>query len=212
MNFLESVIASILAGIILVFLGGIISQRLRWVLTATLGRILDIDTEYVFKNPREAVDDIMKEIERAKFIKLFTGRGNELQRETYKIALTNSDKRNRKFEILLPISHPQQGEIDWTAQRESELSQFDSAFGNGLLRDQIDTTIKFLNNFIANGTVEIKYYNYPHIGKIVLTDKVVFFTPYREDSHGRDCNVIKYRSGGIMYDYFMRFFNQLWNC
>jgi hypothetical protein len=210
MNIIESFISSLLAGIVIILFGGIFSRKLKWILTATMGRILGIDTEFVFKNPRDAEADLMKEITHAKFIKLFTGRGNELQRETFKIALTNSDRKNRKIKILLPLSHLRPDEKDWTKQREMELSQFDHAFGNGVLKDQIDTTIKFLNNLAVKGVVEIKYYNHPHMGRILLTDKTVYFTPYRDDAHGRDCNVIKYRRGGIMYDYFLRYFNLLW--
>jgi hypothetical protein len=92
-----------------------------------------------------------------------------------------------------------------------ELAAFDPAFGKGILRDQIETTTKFLSSYIVSGDVELKFFNYPHIGRILITDRVLYFTPYRQDAHGRDSHVIKYRRGGEMYDFFLRLFNQLWN-
>jgi hypothetical protein len=100
--------------------------------------------------------------------------------------------------------------MDWTADREAEIARFDPAFGGGVLAGQIDSTIAFLARPIEQSLVSMRLFNYPHIGRILITDRVAYFTPYRADAHSRNCRVIKYRRGGEMYDYLSRLFDQLW--
>lgn len=200
-----TIIGEILAAPLLIVLGGLLSRKVRWVLTATLGRILNVDVEYVFRNKREADEDIREEIDRAGFVYLLTGRGNELQRETFAKALAAKDE----FKILLPATTEPEGLTDWTAQREAEIAAIDPAFGRGILRNQIETTASYLQPYILRGAVELKRYNYPHIGRILITDRAAYFTPYRKAAHGRDSNIIKYRRGE-MYDSLFRLFDQLW--
>jgi hypothetical protein len=210
--FFEGVLASFVAGILLVILGGFISRKMRWILTATLGRLLDIDIEYVFRKIPEFEEDLKRELGRAKFIYLFTGRGNDLQQETY-TGVFNRRQRDKisQFRILLPDPKLKPGATDWLAQRNDELAAIDPPFGKGALRDQIEALVKFLDTYVSSGVVELKFYNYPHIGRILVTDRVAYFVPYRKDAHGRDSIKIKYRAGGDMYEWFLRFFNQLWD-
>ena len=101
-------------------------------------------------------------------------------------------------------------EYDWTAQRDLELAEFDKSFGNNLLHTQVETNVNFLAPYVANDSVELRRFNAPHIGRIILTDRCVYYTPYRFNSHGRESRVYKYRRGGDTYDNFMRLFQQLW--
>src|SRR6185503_5412351 len=136
-----TVIAELIAIALLTFLGGLLSKKARWALTVVFGRLLDIDVEHVFRSKSEANADIQDELRRASFVYLLTGRGNELQRETFAGALNgNPNGRKPKFRILLPVAQPKKGEIDWTGQREIEISAVDPAFGHGILREQIETT------------------------------------------------------------------------
>lgn len=79
-----------------------------------------------------------------------------------------------------------------------------------MLAAQISSTIEFLSRPVEQGLVQLRLFNYPHAGRIVLTDRVAYFTPYRRDAHSRDCRVIKYRRGGEMYDHLSRLFGMLW--
>jgi hypothetical protein len=210
-SFIKSIITELVAASLLIILGGILSKKARWLLTVILGRLLDIDVEYVFRNKREADDDIRKEIDRSSFVYLLTGRGSDLQRDTYTAALGAGNKGRRpKFRILLPVTKPVPSEPDWTWQREQEVAMIDPGYGKGILRDQIETTARFLSNYTSTGNVELRRFNYPHIGRILITDRAAYFTPYRQDMHGRDSNVIKYRRGGEMFEFYLRLFNQLW--
>jgi len=99
---------------------------------------------------------------------------------------------------------------DWAQRREEELAVFDHAFGRqGLLKEQVETVARFLDEYVKSSKAELRRYNYPHLGRILITDRCVFFTPYRTDSHGRDCSTYKFRRGEL-YDSFARLFEQLW--
>ncbi len=209
--FIETILAELVAGVLLILMTGLLSKRARWVLTGVLGRLLDIDVDYVFRRKEDADSDIREEISRASFLYLLTGRGSELQRETFADALSASSKKvNFKFRVLLPETNPTKGQPNWTEEREAEVAAFDPAFGKGILRDQIDTNAKFLSRYITAGGFELRRFNYPHIGRILITDRAAYFTPYRQYAHGRNSPVIKYRRGGEMYDFFLRLFDQLW--
>src|SRR5690349_8458257 len=89
--FIETILAELVAGVLLILLTGLLSKKARWVLTGVFGRMLDIDIDYVFRRKEEADSDIRDEISRSSFLYLLTGRGSELQRETFADALTASD-------------------------------------------------------------------------------------------------------------------------
>jgi len=212
MPFIQSVLASLVAGALVILLTGLFSRRARWVLTAILGRILGVDIEYVYRNSRAAADDVKHNLERASWVDLMTGRGNELQRETFApILAERRGPGTRPFRILLPETQPTGAGYDWTAQRESELAKFDRSFGQGVLRTQVNTTVEFLLPHLSEGEIELRLFSYPHLGRILITNRAAFFTPYSAQTHGRDCRVYKYRVGGDMYEFLRRLFEQLWN-
>jgi hypothetical protein len=211
LNFALNVAASIVAGVLLLVFTGWLSDRARWVLTATLGRLLNIDVEYVFRNSQHADEDIKRELQRASSISLLSGRGNELQRGTFAVVLQPSvGQTERKLRILLPAVRVQAGEKEWTVEREREIASFDHAFGSGVLRQQIETTTKFLEQHVKAKHLELRFFNAPHLGRVLLTEHYAFLTLYRKNAHGRDCRVTKYRRGGDMYDALERLFEQLW--
>jgi hypothetical protein len=210
MTFVVNVIASMVAGLLVILIAGVFSRTARDVLVTVFGRLLHIDVDTVFRNPREAAPDIRQELDRSAEVELLTGRGAELQRETFSSLFeAGSGGRRRRIRILLPQTTAPKT-IDWTADREAEVAAFDGAFGSGLLREQIKTTERFLRRYVETGSIELRSFNYPHIGRILLTERSVYFTPYRSDAHGRDSRVIKYRRGGDMYDHFRRLFDKLW--
>src|SRR2546423_1093248 len=106
--FLITILAELVAIVILTIVGGFFSNKFRWILTAVFGRLLNIDVEHVFRNKREAREDISDELNHASFIDLLTGRGNELQRDTFAGILNRSSKRI-KVRILLPELQTRQG-------------------------------------------------------------------------------------------------------
>jgi hypothetical protein len=211
MSFFLNVVSSVLASIIVILAAGLLSRTARSMLVGALGRLVDIDVETVFRNPREAAPDLRRELERAGRVDLLTGRGSELERETFAGLLgAGAGIRRRPFRLLLPDPRPVGEATDWTADRDKEVARFDPAFGGGVLAAQISSTIEFLSRPVEQGLVQLRLFDDPHVGRIVLTDRVAYFTPYRRDAHSRDCRVIKYRRGGEMYDHLSRLFGMLW--
>lgn len=211
MDFILNITASLIAGALLLLVVSLVSQWARWMLTAVLGRILDVDVEYVFANKTAAMADLQRDVKRASELHVFASRGNELQREPFTTIFHERPKdRKVKVRILLPKTKLSKREYDWTAQRERELTEFDPSFGAGLLHTQVETNVNFLAPYVTSNTVELRRFNSPHIGRVILTDRCVYYTPYRSDSHGRDSRVYKYRRGGDTYANFMRLFEQLW--
>jgi hypothetical protein len=202
-------VASLLAGLLMLGVAGLFSKTARWVLTGILGRLLDVDVDMVFANPRQAADDLKKEISKSSIVWLFTGRGSELQRETFEQLLAPSS-RSTEVKILLPLTGIESSQIDWVARRERENSRFDVAFGNGLLRLQIESTVKFLEGFRATKGLEVRLYNLPLIGRILITDSFAYLTPYRSLEHSRNSRVLKFRRNGDMYQFLARIFNEAW--
>jgi hypothetical protein len=211
-NFLLSILASFIAGIILIWAAALVSQQARWVLTGLLSRLLNVDIDYVFNNKYEAQSDIEKELSRTHDVLILTSRGNELQRRTFATLFhQRPESRQVSIRILLPKTEIAPSDYDWVRQREGELAQFDPAFGKGLLKDQIEGTARFLQQHLSNGTVELRRFNHPHIGRVLITDRFLYYTPYRSDAHGSETEIFKFRRGGGMYDNFRRLFEQLWD-
>jgi hypothetical protein len=209
-EFIIGVLASLVAGLLLLGGTALASQRARWLLTGLLGRLLDIDVEAVFADKQASETDLHAELERANNVSILTGRGNELQRNAFDpLFMRRPSNSSVKVRLLLPDTERRPGHVDWIWQRETELSGFDPAFGKGLLRKQIDGNVAFLQPYIKAGQLELRRFNSPHIGRIVLTDRFAYFTPYQSSSHGRHNPVYKYRRGSV-YDNLERLFRQLW--
>jgi hypothetical protein len=210
-SFLINVLASVVGGIFLLWAATVLSRKARWVLTGLLGRLLNIDIDYVFDNKDDAKADIGIEIKRARNVAIFASRGNELQRGAFaSLFHEKPQKRQVRVRILLPQTALGDGEYDWVWQREAELSVFDKAYGKGFLRQQIEASVSFIQQYLDN-SVELRRFNSPHIGRIIITERFAYYTPYRSDAHGRDSKVYKFRRGGEMHENLLRLFEQLWN-
>lgn len=209
--FALNVLASVVAAVVMVLLTALISTRARWILTGLLGRLLDVDIDAVFPDKHEASTDVRRELARAHDVAIVTGRGNELQRDTFDpIFMHRPAAKPLRVRVLLPRTDTGM-DYDWTQQRHDELCQFDQAFRRpGLLKEQIETTARFLEQYVSAGAAELRRFNAPHMGRLIITERCVYFTPYRSNSHGRDSVVLKFRRGE-MYDNFLRLFEQLWN-
>lgn len=210
-SFLINILASVIGGVFLLLAASLVSHKARWILTGLIERLLNIDIDYVFDNKDDSTKDIVAEIKRARDISILTSRGNELQRGTFaSLFHEKPQQRQIRLRILLPQTALDEGEHNWIQQREAELAVFDKAYGKGLLRQQIEANILFIKQY-TDDSVELRLYNSPHIGRIIITDRFTYYTPYRHDAHPRDSKVYKFRRGGEMHDNLLRLFNQLWN-
>ncbi|WP_393098968.1 hypothetical protein [Streptomyces sp. LN325] len=210
-DFLVGVLSSIAAtwlGLIAAFLW---SGRFRWMLVVMLSRLSSGDFGQSWTDKKAAEADISRELRRARNVALLTGRGNELQRATFDQFLhrRTTAGSSSHMRVLLPCtgSGPT---ARWTLDREAELASFDRSFGSGQLTRQIETNISHLETHQRDGLVEIRRYDFPHLGRVLLTDRVAYFTPYSSDSHGRDSKVLKYPAASPMYGTFVRLFEKVW--
>lgn len=211
-QFLLSILASVLGGFLLLVTAGLLSRRVKWLLTKILGHLLDVDIDYVYPSRTAANDDIISELKRAKRVDIFTSRGNELMLETFASVLGKKPERRRlELRILLPNANAKPGATNWVEKREKELASFDPAFGGGLLQRQIEAVVQFLGKYIEGEHLQLRRYRYPQFGRLIITDRVVFLNPYRRDAYGRDTKTIKFRRGGAMYDMLSRLFEDLWS-
>ncbi|MCK5051939.1 MAG: hypothetical protein KAS53_09470 [Candidatus Cloacimonetes bacterium] len=210
-NFLLSVSASLFAGILLIIIVSKTSDKAKWVLIGILGRLTNSDLDFVYENKKASISEIEKEIKRANEIFIYASRGNELHRETFESIFMNKPKgRKVIIKILLPDSLKKADSNDWISQRENELKKFDKSHGNGLFRSQITSNIEFLKCYVESNELELRLYDYPHTGRILITDKFLYFTPYSKETHGRNNSVYKFKRGGEMYSNMKRYFFQIW--
>lgn len=210
-SFIVNVLASIVAALVLIIAAGFVSTRVRGLFTALTTSWLGLDVEYVFQNEDEARKNLHEELLRARDILILVSRGNELQRPTFSpIFLAPAGRRRPSVRILLPATILPEGTYDWVAQREQEAATFDPAYGNGLLKQLVDANIQFLRQHTKAGSIELRRFNSPHTGRLVVTERYAYYTPYRADAHGRESQVYKFRRGGEMYDNLRRWFEQLW--
>ena len=211
-DFLLGMFASIAGGIVLL-LAAMLSRRWRKILIDISGKLSGADIEYVFRNKADAQTDMEESIRDAKDVAILASRGNELQRDAFSsIFLHRQERRQVRVRILLPDTSLREGEYDWTGQREKELASFDAAFGGGLLHQQVDTIAAFLSPHVEARKVDLRRFNAPHVGRVVLVDGTAYYTPYRADAHGRDSRVYKFARGGEMSRNLGRLFEQLWGC
>lgn len=211
-NFVLSIIASVVATLLLLITATWRSKNVRRVLTSIAATFLRVEIKYAFKSTKDAESEVKAALDRARYVRVFSSRGNEFQRTMYQSILQGAQRKKTIVQVLLPDPTQKPQGTDWIDQREQEIATFDKAYGKGTLRRQIENNLQFLQAHIEAGRFEVRTYNYPHIGRIILTDDVLFLQPYKDYLHGRDCPVIEYGHGDV-YEMFSRFFDMLWeNC
>ena len=214
MTFLLGILSSLVAGVLFVLASAFFSQRTRGILVSLLARLLKLDSEAVFLNKQDASKDIDKELLRASDIKILTGRGNELQRGILAQFLGGPrPTRLRILRIALPLVDFQASKEnpDWLSLRETELAAFDHVYNSDLLRNQVRANIRYLEAPVREGRAEVRLFNSPHLGRIIVTDAVAYLNRYAATAHGRDCEIVKFRKGGPMYEYCERAFDLIWS-
>jgi len=82
-NFLYNVLASIIGGITVLVVAGIVSDKAKWVLTGLLSRIVDADLEYVYKSKKDCEIDLYNDLKETRNLFMIVPRGNELQRDAF---------------------------------------------------------------------------------------------------------------------------------
>jgi hypothetical protein len=208
-GFLLNVAASLVAAILFVVLASWRSRLVRRVLTAFASAALGVDIRLVYRNGDDAARDIMEHLGRSENVRILTGRGNEFQRHLYADLLNRTRAGVVTTKVLIPQTNAEfVCRTDWVTQRENELQPIDAAFGDDALRRQIEQNVIFLQPYLG-ACLQLRRYDYPHFGRVIITDESLFLTPYSAYRHGRDCGVHHFGRGDI-YNLFSRLFDLLW--
>ncbi|GCE01850.1 hypothetical protein EHYA_09624 [Embleya hyalina] len=208
-EFLMGVLSSLAATGLTVTLAVLWSGRFRWLLIRAVSRLTRGDFGQTWPTKVEADEDFRRELARARRVDLLTGRGNELQRDTFAPLLAAAGTTGRQVRLLLPCTGTGQ-DARWTTDREAELATFDRSHGSGLLHTQIETNVAFVAPYTSAGTIELRRFDAPHIGRVCLTERAAYFTPYSAHEHGRHCAVVKYPVSSPMYRTLERIFAKTW--
>ena len=114
-----------------------------------------------------------------------------------------------KQDILIWILLPDTSDNKWIKIRTSEVSASGVGYTEKAFIGAIESNIEFLYTY--KGLIKIKLYDYIHIGRIVLTDRVAYFSPYLVSTYGEDVPVYKYTVNSTKYNWIMRLFHEMWS-
>jgi len=232
------VTSSLAATAVTVGLGGLLSRRLRWWLLAAVSRLSGLGVLRVHRHQDDAKAALSGEISRARWLRVMVGRGNELTRDGFAPLWSGGGRPPDHVRVLLPdpvsarsspgVSQEVAGEgpaeapgsdaarhdggpASWLDRREAELIALDPGFGRGLLSEQVLANFHYLSEATRDlaGT-EIRFYELPHLYRIIATDNLVFLTLYQNGAHGRRSPCIVAHRSGSLYDFALRIFDTAW--
>lgn len=206
MSFVASIIASIVATLLVAAVAG---YTFRGGVARVMSRLLGLDLRAYFDNTLEAERDLKSCISEAKSIRILVSRGQSLSTGALKFAFESSGWSALPQILLADLEIPP-GQTDWADLRAREV-EFDPQFRKGALRHQTVASEKLVENLVNDGKCEVRYYNQPHLARIILTDEWLFFNPYLPRRHGKDCPVLKYGRRDPLYDWATRYFELIWD-
>jgi hypothetical protein len=208
--FLVGVLSSIIASCLLVIAGWFGSHRIRKILTKMLSRLVGVDIEQRFATQREAAGELVTAINKAREIDIFVGRGSELTRSTFDRLWNEQGSRLRQVRILIPDPEVS-GLGSWFSDRELEMASHDRAYGDNLIAEQVKANIRYVARMVAGRPeFEVRLYDFPHLGRIIITDRVSFLTTYTDRQHGSASPCLMFNNKGPLYDFCKRIFDKAW--
>ena len=188
-----------------------LSPRWRTIVVRILNLLTGYDVEFVYESKSDAEVDLVRDLARADEVLILTGRGNELQRRAFApLFLERKAAHGAHVRILLPAIAVGPNNVNWLTQREREVSLFDPSFGDGLLAQQVEANAAFLKPWEDRRDVELRRFNCPHVGRVVVAGRHVYFTPYLKDAHGRDSRVLRFARHSEMGRNLERLVEVLW--
>ena len=207
--FVLGVLSSILATMILVFVGWMRSSHPRWWLVAIFARLTGTGVHRVYRRQASAEKDLAQELTRARWVRVLTGRGNTLTRDVFTPLWSCSTGRVESVQVLLPDPDAVPGE--WLTLRASELEPIDPGFTTELLRNQIRANTSYLASVAANSReVELRRFDLPHLYRVIATDRAAYITFYDRRKHGRHSPCLYVRAPGALYEAALHFFSTTW--
>ncbi|MGQ4269894.1 hypothetical protein [Nocardiopsis changdeensis] len=207
--FALGVLSSILATMILLAAGWVRSSRPRWWLVGLLSRLTGTGVRRVYRRQRSAEEDIGRDLARARWVKVLSGRGNTLTRDVFAPLWSGSVGGVESVQILLPDPDAVPGE--WLARRATDLASVDPGFTTELLREQIRANTAYLAR-VSSGRrgVELRRFDLPHLYRVIVTDRAAYITFYERHGHGRHSPCLYVSAPGMLYEAALHFFAVTW--
>jgi len=209
-GFVLGVLSSLVATGLTVLAGWIGSRRIRRWTMLLLSRATGLGIDRVYAQQRAANADLATDLSQAKWVRVLAGRGNELTRASFQQLWHGANTKLEFVQILLP--EPDPGPGSWLTERALEIRRHDPGFSADLLADQVQSNIQYLDA-VANQRKEVslRLYDLPHLGRIVITDRVAYVTLYSAGGHGRNSMCLVFTCPSPTYDFAVRIFTTAWN-
>ncbi|MFF0244854.1 hypothetical protein ACWEU6_02760 [Streptosporangium sandarakinum] len=208
--FVLGVVSSLLATALTVAGGWAFSLRSGQWPVVLLSRLTGLGVRRVLTRQQSASRELADELARARWVRVLTGRGNELTRDGFTPVWEAAGRRLESVQVLLPDADL--GPNSWLSRREEEMRRVDLGFSSGLLAEQVRVNAAYVNEVARHREhVSLRFYDLPNIHRVVITDSVAYLTLYRQTEHGRNSPCIVARRPGLMYDYALLLFDTAWN-
>ncbi|GAA3300485.1 hypothetical protein Dvina_04240 [Dactylosporangium vinaceum] len=206
-EFMVGVATSMVTSVIAVALSWLRTAGGRRWLMRRLSVISDAGIDEVHRQQRLAGARLQADLERARWVKVMAGRGNEITRETFQPMWRDVGARIESVQVLLP--HP---DAVWLDRRAQEIVRHDPGFGVELLRFQVTANVHYVATYATRlERVELRLHDLPHTARLVVTDRVAYLTPYAAHQHARSSPCLVFRNPSPMYDYCLRLFAVAWD-
>lgn len=205
-GFVIGVLSSLAATILTVLVGWLSSRRMRQWAVAALSKLTGLGIQRPSAPQQIANMNLSHDLARARWVKVLAGRGNELTRDSFRQAWHGLES----VQILLP--DPRRHEDSFLADREAEIRRHDPGYKQGLLAMQIRSNIEYVSAIMnERRNVELRLYDFQNVCRIIITDRIAYFTIYTAGDHGRNAPCLVFSHPGPLYDFAMRMFTVTWN-
>ncbi|MGW1789383.1 hypothetical protein ACWCO0_10850 [Streptomyces tubercidicus] len=207
-DFLFGILSSLAASAIVLALGLLRGSRPLWWLFAACSWCTGTGLGRVYRHQSSAEQDIARDLNRARWIKVLAGRGNVLTREVFS-PLWSGELSPESLQVLLPDPRPQ-GD-SWLDRRSHDICRFDPGFTPDLLRNQVRTNMDYLAHASrAQRNFELRIFNLPNTFRVIATDRAAYLTFYSSSSHGRHSPCLYARAPGLLYSIAVQQFAAAW--
>jgi hypothetical protein len=208
-GFVLGIVSSLAATALTVVAGWLGFKRMRHWPVAALSKVTGLGIRRAYPQQKLANLDMSHDLAAARWVKVLTGRGNELTRDSFRQVWQEADTRLESVQVLLPDPGPSAG--SFLAAREAEIRRYDAGYRMGLLSEQIRSNIDYIATIAGKRDhVELRVFDLQQVCRIIVTDRVAYFTSYSASDHGRNSPCVVFSNPGPLYDFALRMFNVTW--
>jgi hypothetical protein len=206
-EFIIGVISSLVATAVAVIGGWAGLSWPKKAATRLLSKVTGLGILRVYSQ-KAANADLGRDLRQARWVRVLAPRGNELTRDSFQPLWQGRNERLEFVELLLPDPADAGG---WLRVREEDLRRTDPAIEPGLLAKQVTANLDYLGAVAArNPAVTLRLFDAPNTGRIIVTDRLAYFTLYNAHGHGRHSPCLVVQSGSAMYEHALELFAHLW--